>query len=321
MLALLSPVIAELMSGSSPPVEFFNPIVFVGLLGMYGAGVLLVRDLTVKWGKGWATVIILGAAYGMIEEGLAVKSFFDPGWMDLGDLGEYGRFWSTNWVWAVWLTVFHATISISLPILLLSIISPQFKGMRLLNDRELRLVAVLFALDIAVYALLFSFSYVPPLSQYILTATVVVLLFKAARVAPLDMVSGRHAAPTWKPWKFFLLGLFMMLGSFLVAAGSFTRQLHPLGTIALLLMVSAGTLALLQHRMGRAGNEPHKAAFAAGLMTFLMILGFLQEFSGALGMSAVAVFGIIFVVDLNRRARGQRALLLFRTKAPARERA
>lgn len=317
ILALLSPVIAELMSGSSPPLEFFNPFMFVGLLGMYGAGVLVVRELTISWGKGWGTVIILGAAYGIIEEGVAVKSFFDPGWMDLGDLAEYGRYWSTNWVWAVWLTIYHSVISMALPILLLSIIYPEFRGRRLLTDGEFRLVIVVFALDIAVFALVFMSNYVPPLVQYLLAIGVVWLLLVTAKRVSMDIVSARHALPTWKPWRFYFLGLLLILGSFLVASGSFTRALHPLGTTAILLMVSATALLFLQHRMGRTGNEAHKAAFAGGLLTFLIILGFLQEFAGALGMSAVSVAGVVLVIDLNLMARGRRTLLLFRRRTRA----
>ncbi len=75
-LALLSPIMAEMLSGSSPPLEFFAGLGFVFLIPLYGGGALLVRELTIRWDKGWATVIALGAAYGIIEEGIAVKSFF-----------------------------------------------------------------------------------------------------------------------------------------------------------------------------------------------------------------------------------------------------
>ena len=77
-LALLSPVIAELLSGSSPPLEFFNPFGFILLVGLYGCGVIIVRELSIRWKKGWGSILLLGAVYGIIEEGLAVKSFFDP---------------------------------------------------------------------------------------------------------------------------------------------------------------------------------------------------------------------------------------------------
>jgi hypothetical protein len=319
-LALLSPIIAELMSGSSPPLEFFNPFSFVGLLGMYGAGVVLVRELSVRWGKGWASVIILGAAYGIIEEGLAVKSFFDPGWMDLGNLAFYGRFWSVNWVWAVWLTIYHSTISISLPILIFGLAYPEFKRSRILTEKQFAIVLVLFILDVETYAALLLFNYVPNLAQYMLAIAVVAFLVLAARIAPVGMISARHPMPTWKPWKFYFLGLLFISSEFVVASAAFTRGIHPLGTIALLLAFCAGTMLLLQHKMGQGGNEPQKASFAAGLMSFLVMLGFLLELGGVLGMAVVSVMAIIFLVDLNRMVRGKSVLLFFRDRVRRRVR-
>jgi hypothetical protein len=319
-LALLSPIIAELMSGSSPPLEFFNPLSFIGLLGMYGAGVLLVRELTIRWDKGWATVIILGAAYAIIEEGLAVKSFFDPNWVDLGDLSIYGRFWSTNWVWAVWLTIYHSTISISLPILIFGLVYPELKRSSILTDKQFAIVILLFALDIEVFALLFMFNYVPQAAQYLLAIAVVAFLILVARITPVNLVSARHPLPTWKPWKFYFLGLLFIGGDFLIASGSFTREIHPLATILLLLAVSAGTMLLLQHKLGQGGNEPHKASFAAGLMTFFVFIGIALEFAGILGMSVVSLFAIIFFVDLNRMVRGKSVLLFFKKKVRMRAR-
>src|SRR5256712_14124769 len=88
-LTLLSPFIAEMLSGSSPPLEWLNPVAALLLIWLYGSGVLAMRQTAVRGNTGWPSVLLLGAAYGIIEEGLAVKSFFDPGWMDLGTLGWY----------------------------------------------------------------------------------------------------------------------------------------------------------------------------------------------------------------------------------------
>ena len=316
ILALLSPTIAELLSGSSPPIEFFLPPSFIGLLGMYGAGALLIRELVVKWNKGWASVIILGAAYGIIEEGLAVKSFFDPGWVDLGDLNSYGRSWSINWVWAVWLIIYHSTISITLPILLSQLLYPQFNRARLLTDKQLNVVIVLFAIDIGVYALLFGTVYVPPAAQYLLAAFLVYLLFVAAWKVPRDLVSARHSHETWRPrwpkriltanFRFFALGFLFIFASFLVASGSFTREFHPIGTICLLLALSAGTLLLLQHKLGAHDNEIHKAYFAVGLLSFLIMLAFILQLGGAsemMGMAGPGVAFLLFSVYLVRKVK------------------
>ena len=117
VLLFLSPMIAELLSGSAPPAEFFNPVGFALLTVLYGGGAILARELMHRWGKGWLTLLVLGAAYGIAEEGLMCKSFFDPNWQDVGILGSYGRWVGVNWVWSLQLTIFHAAFSIAIPVL------------------------------------------------------------------------------------------------------------------------------------------------------------------------------------------------------------
>src|SRR5438445_223514 len=134
-LILLSPVIAEMLSGSTPPLEWLNPIAALLLIWLYGAGVLVMRETAVRWKTGWPSILLLGAAYGIIEEGLAVKSFFDPGWMDLGTLAWYGRWFDVNWVWAVWLTIYHAVVSIGIPIFLVEWIWRRTRGIPLTSRR------------------------------------------------------------------------------------------------------------------------------------------------------------------------------------------
>src|SRR5260221_14663900 len=66
----------------------------------------------------WGSIVLLVAAYGILEEGLVVTSWFNPYWPDLGALSTYGRALDTSWVWALGLTMYHAVVSITIPILL-----------------------------------------------------------------------------------------------------------------------------------------------------------------------------------------------------------
>ena len=59
--------------GISTPAEFFNPFGFVILTILYGGGAVLIRELTIRWQKSWVSLLVLGAAYGIIEEELMVK--------------------------------------------------------------------------------------------------------------------------------------------------------------------------------------------------------------------------------------------------------
>ena len=90
ILMILAPTIAELLSGSSPTYLFFQPYYFIFLCGLYGCGALIVRELIVRWQKGWLSALILGIAYAIIEEGIAMKSFFNPTWWNIGELGIMG---------------------------------------------------------------------------------------------------------------------------------------------------------------------------------------------------------------------------------------
>jgi hypothetical protein len=117
-LLLLSPAVGELLSGSSPPLQFFNPVALLFLVGLYGCGALVIREMVVRRQLNAASVLLLGAAYAIVEEGLTCKSFFNPCWTDTGFLSVYGRACGVNWVWTFGLTFFHMAVSITVPIFL-----------------------------------------------------------------------------------------------------------------------------------------------------------------------------------------------------------
>jgi len=52
VLFFLAPAIGELLSGSSPPAEFFTPFWLLILPALYGSGAVIARELKVRWRKG-----------------------------------------------------------------------------------------------------------------------------------------------------------------------------------------------------------------------------------------------------------------------------
>ncbi len=144
-LLLTAPVFGEILSTSSPPAEFFQPATFLILVGLYGSGALLVRECVRRWHKGWISILLLGMAYGIYEEGLVVRSFFDPNWVDIGVLGSYGRMAGINWIWSISLTIFHAVVSIGLPILVVELVFPQNRKDPWLGKAGLVITGVVFA--------------------------------------------------------------------------------------------------------------------------------------------------------------------------------
>lgn len=136
---LFSPGIPEYLSGSSPVnAIILNPFQFIfqvlANLALYGPGVLLIREAMIRWKKGWGSVLLLGAAYGILEEGVALSTLFNPNANPVGELGLFGHWLGVNWVWVSGILTVHMIFSISLPILLLGLALPETRGKSLLDS-------------------------------------------------------------------------------------------------------------------------------------------------------------------------------------------
>src|SRR4030095_15246535 len=95
-LLALSPFIAEMLFGATP---LSNIGALLVIIPLYGGGAVLVCEFARGRDTGWGRVFLLGAAYGIIEEGLIIQSMFDPNIFDAGLVG--GRALGINWVWTM----------------------------------------------------------------------------------------------------------------------------------------------------------------------------------------------------------------------------
>lgn len=301
-LVLLSPVIAEMLSGSSPPTEWLNPIAALFLIWLYGAGVLVMRETAVRWKTGWPSILLLGAAYGIIEEGLAVKSFFDPGWMDLGTLGWYGRWLDVNWVWSVWLTIYHAVVSIAIPIFLVEWIWPNVRGQPLTSRRGY--ITAIFLLAAATVTINLLLTPYRPSEWHLFGA--------AAAVVFLGWAARRYADRLWawlpakklpqSPRVFALAGFGFLMGSFLIYGGGPALGFFPIITILEGAAVLLGIMFLVRRTSDDLAKwERQRFAFVAGSVGFLVVLAVFLEIAGWRGMAVVAATFIYLLVRWYRR--------------------
>ena len=301
-LLLLSPVIAEMLSGSTPPLEWLNPVAALLLIWLYGAGVLVMRETAVRWKTGWPSILLLGAAYGIIEEGLAVKSFFDPAWMDLGTLGWYGRWLDVNWVWAVWLTLYHAVVSIAIPIFLMEWIWPRVRGQPLTGRRGyITAIALLAGATIFINILLTPYR--PSVWHLLGAFAVVVFLVWAAK---------KYAGVLWSrlpcrkapasPRVYALAGFAFLMGSFLLYGGGPSFGVVPFITVLEGAAVLVGVMLLVR----RTSDDPRWArqrfAFVAGCVGFLIVLSAFLELAGNRGMGIAGAAFAFLLVHLYRKA-------------------
>lgn len=271
-LFFIAPAFGELFSGSTPLNEYLNPISLIVLSLLYGCGAILVRELVARWNKGWPSLLMLGFAYGIYEEGIVVRSFFDPNWMDLGSLAVYGRAAGVNWVWCQHLTIYHALISISASVAFVEAIYAEKRNEAWLTSRKGWMANWLGFLVVLPIGRLLT-SYDAPDVWVVLAWSAIFAFIGVARLLPARILPPRqgHPAPIGR---FFFIGFVgMFLQFFLISIGA-DNDAYP-APVAMLL-VTAWHLVVLWLVLrwsgnGAAWNDRHRMALIAGALSFFLI--------------------------------------------------
>ncbi|MEU7658550.1 hypothetical protein AB0B60_08645 [Streptomyces lincolnensis] len=151
-LFLIAPLLGEVVGAALRLSYFVQPLRVVSILCFYGAGVVLIREIAHRLrANGWG-LVLLGVAYALIEEGLALQTIFNPEGMD----GEtvYGRAAGVNWFWAVLVCGYHVVWSVLIPIGVVHILFPRESRSPWLSRRMLWVFGGVFALGTALFALI-----------------------------------------------------------------------------------------------------------------------------------------------------------------------
>ncbi len=170
ILIVLTPVVAELLSGSSPFFTFFNPRVLFVFLAFYGFGALLIREVAAHKNLNYASVLLLGAAFGVLEEGIILKSWFDPTWMGAQITSQALVVYGVVVLQPFANVVYHAVVSIAAPIVLVESVTSRTPW---LSHKMLLLCSIVFGVG-AVRLVMFN-DYAVRWWQYLLG--VVLFLF------------------------------------------------------------------------------------------------------------------------------------------------
>jgi hypothetical protein len=154
----------------------------------YAFPVLLIREALVAWNKGLASLLALGISYGALNEGLLAKTYFavNPNSPSLG--GGAGVWLGVNWPWVTGITLFHAIVSISVPVVLSYLIFPETRYQRFLSERTVRWFVVIIlveVLGILTIQSLFSTTIRSLLPEILLPAAIVAFGIFLARRLPL----------------------------------------------------------------------------------------------------------------------------------------
>jgi hypothetical protein len=309
-LVVLSPFLAEYLTGSTPIALLLNPFAFLisaaFLAGLYGAGVLLVRELTVRWKRGWESVLLLGAAYGILEEGVAVHTYFATGGTTVGVFTSYGHFLGTNWVWAVGLAGFHGMYSIALPVLLVSLWYPEWRERPLLAGRAYPTVVAIYAITVLLLSLFYP--YAPNLLEFVGCLLAVAGLGLLAWKLPRGVLLAPAGSHGPSRTVLFLCGAAYLPAWLLVGGIGAAARLPAPVTIVLVLLLAEVPVLLGFRYIGGLDDPGRAFAFASGAVLTLAGWAVLLELIGrALGIVAVAIAAILLLRHIRHRLRASTA--------------
>jgi hypothetical protein len=274
-----APIFGELLSGSTPLNEYLNPFIIVIFGMLYGSGAIIIREIILRWKKGWASLLLLGMAYGIYEEGLMVRSFFDPNWVDLDNLGIYGRVAGVNWVWAEHLTIFHALISIAASIALVEMLYHDKRAESWIGPRGMVWNMLAFAASLTIGALLNPYD-APDAWLGMCWLAIIGLALAAWRI-PSTVITPR-VVNVPRPRRFWWTGFLGTFGQFYLLYSTAENNNPPfIVTMILVAFYDLFILWLVVHwnGAGQSWDDRHKLALITGALSFFLILGPLTTIS------------------------------------------
>src|SRR2546422_717858 len=291
-------------STQTPLLVFFPPLFFLFLaanLGLYGSGVILIREAMIRWKKGWATVFLLGVAYGIVEEGLALWTLFNPLAQPVGVLGFYGHWLGVNWVWTVGLLIFHSVYSIGLPIFLFGLVFPEMKSKSLVSGTGVTFSILgliidcfaLFVLESVIYQ-----PYNPGGGLMLFSGIVITTLVVAARKLPGDFLKTKQSEPDWGPRKFAIIGALLFPATLLVGGFAAGANIPPIIPMVVDLVFATFILTRAFKSMGARNNQEEKVAFGIGLVFPIVVFGIIASIG--LGNVLIVVADLFFVLFSRR---------------------
>ena len=209
-LLLLSPIVSEVLAGSTRLTTLF---VLIPATGVWGCAALLIREASRRWGKA-GSLLLLGLALAVAEECIIQQTSLAP--LVGSDAAHgYGRSLGVNWVYLVWALGFESIWAVVVPVALTGVLFPDRRNEVWIGRRGAWIAAVVLVLSS--FAAWYSWTqvyvpkffpqsvYHPPLTpRLIALAAIGALIFAAVRV--------RRSAPVVSPPSFSPLPSGRMVG-------------------------------------------------------------------------------------------------------------
>ncbi|MCW3998417.1 MAG: hypothetical protein NWF10_07610 [Candidatus Bathyarchaeota archaeon] len=234
-----------------------------------------------------------------------VKSFFDPAWMDLCVLGVYGRWQGVNWVWAEWLTIYHAIFSIVIPIMLVELVYHEKRNSSWINNKKL-VGLVLLLVGVTGFGYLFLTDFYPSVLQYGFFILIIGVLLVLAWKIPNTMGKGEKRPLSSK--KFFIIGFFVVLMLFLFFGAGPNIINEPLILMVIGLGLVIGVFLFLKRFNWSVNSLYHKFSLIAGALFFFIFLTPFQELDknrpdNTRGMFLVGIVALILLLLVRKKLK------------------
>jgi hypothetical protein len=297
-LFFLPAVSVELLTGNTRISSYLSPITFIIDNITYGGALLLIRETVVRWGKGFPSILMFALGYGMLNEALSTKGFFDPHFysVDSDKLEGFGRIYGINVPWALNISVVHAVFSILVPYLIITTI---FAGRDRWIGNKLYIMLILALIADTVFC--FYMIALPP-SHYHYNEGPGPLLLIIALLATIILAAWMMPGMQFSKWNIrlpavvlFVLGfLYTMAYMFLPGV---VRQTSSAAAYDMFLLVFFFALPILVIIKLPALAPCDTVTLASGLILPLILQGILAHTPGTLVGSAVvlSVLAVAFV--------------------------
>jgi len=287
-LLFLSPIVGEMISGSTPPLLFLQLFSLIFLPTLYGISAILIREIIVRRRLGWGNALLMGAAFGIFQEALVVQTWFTfrSPHSPSHSLGTYGVLWQTNWDWALNLTIYHAVVSITVPLMLIDLFYPRRTSLPWLGRKSMALLAgwLLVLCGLLAYGVGFR-NFVadgytsPPLYPYLTAGALTGAFFVLGCFLRFPVARPDSARPVPKLWTVRGTACCFMILSFLLVAIVPATHLPALASMLVSVLLAGGLWRLRSWSARPGWNARHRLAVATGIiMYFTFFWGPFVEF-------------------------------------------
>jgi hypothetical protein len=318
-LIVLAPLIAELALGSTPIRMAWLVILWVPI---YGAGVVLIRELVIRLGRGWPSILLLAVGYELAEDGIGLQALTSPHLYGAAEWGlRLGGFnvpyWEAN-------LIYHAIFTLAIPIALTDLLFPAHRRRPYLGRSGTVVATAVAVIGVGVLRVSVPPSEDPGYQAPVPFVVGCVVAVLGLGVLALAVVPPARRCPTAAripsgTWLFTAAGVgilvffvltFPLFGSRQPAFTHGPAVLMPM--VAAAALVAAGWIALRRMSRSPVWTERHTLAVIAGALIAHSIGGLVAmahttiDRVGLIAIIAISCLAM-WLLDRHLRQRGSLA--------------